>query len=326
MVHTISDQAYDALFESVQTRSYYFEAEDPLDVIVPYPQELGSGQLRTIELRDGLALAIHCYQEFDDLAIYFNESSDCVRLGFHLSGFHRDELAEVGTGEYALSGQGIVPKSVFHSLAIAPVQEIICLVSMAELQAFFGELPLALQPLINSPDQFPFAQTYRITPAIQVALQQILHCPYYGLLKRRYLETKAWELLLLAVEPLLASQPSSQPEKRLNLAEVDRIHAARKILLERLENPPSLMELARMVGLNDRALKQGFRACFGTTAFNYLHHYRLEQAQQLLSTGNLRVEDVSQQVGFSNRSYFAEAFRKKFGVNPGDYARQQRQR
>jgi AraC-like DNA-binding protein len=326
MALKISGQAYDALFESVQERSYCLEAEDPLDVVVPYPQELGSGQLRTIELRDGLDLAIHCYREFDDLAIYCNESSDCVRVGFHLSGFHRDELAEVGTGEYALSGQGIVPKSVFHSSAIAPVQEIVCLVSVAELQAFFGELPLALQPLINSPDQFPFAQTYRITPAIQVALQQILRCPYYGLLKRRYLETKAWELLLLAVEPLLTLQPSSQPVKKLKIEEVDRIHAARKILLERLENPPSLMELARMVGLNDRALKQGFRACFGTTAFNYLHHYRLDQAQQLLSTGNLRVEDVSQRVGFSNRSYFAEAFRKKFGVNPGDYARQQRRR
>jgi AraC-like DNA-binding protein len=326
MVLTISGQAYDALFESEQERSYCLEAEDPLDIVVPYPQELGSGQFRSIELRDGLNLAIHCYQQFDDLAIYFSEPSDCVRMGFHLSGFHRDELAEVGTGEYALSGQGIVPKSVFHASAIAPVQEIVCLVSITELQAFFGELPLALKPLVDLSDQCPFAQTYRITPAIQVVLQQILRCPYHGLLKRRYLETKAWELLLLGVEPLLAeSQPHPQPGKKLKLDEIDRIHAARKILLERLENPPSLMELARMVGLNDRALKQGFRACFGTTAFNYLHHYRLEQAQQLLATGNLRVEAVSQQVGFSNRSYFAEAFRKKFGVNPGDYARQQRQ-
>jgi hypothetical protein len=119
MALTISGQAYDALFDVVQERSYYLEAEDPLDLIVPYPQELRSGQFRTIELRDGLNLAIACYQQFDDLAIYSSKQSDCVRLGFHLSGFHRDELAEVGTGEYALSGQGIVPKSVFHSLAIA---------------------------------------------------------------------------------------------------------------------------------------------------------------------------------------------------------------
>jgi AraC-like DNA-binding protein len=325
MVLTISGQAYDALFESVQERSYCLEAENPLDIVVPYPQELGSGQFRSIELRDGLNLAIECYQQFDDLAVYFSDQPDWVRLGFHLSGFHRDGLAEVGPGEYALSGQGVVPKSVFHSLAIAPVQEIVCLVSIAELQNFFGELPLALKPLVNLSDQCPFAKTYRITPAIQVALQQILHCPYHGLLKRRYLETKARELLLLGVEPLLAeSQP--QPGKKLKLDEIDRIHAARKILQQQLDNPPSLLELSRMVGLNDRALKEGFRACFGTTAFNYLHHYRLEQAQQLLATGNLRVENVSQQVGFSNRSYFAEAFRKKFGVNPGDYARQQRQR
>jgi AraC-like DNA-binding protein len=327
MALTISGQAYDALFEAGQERSQCLDSEDRADIVVPYPQDLGEGQIRSIELREGLDLSIECYQQFDDLAISSSAEPDYIRLGFHLSGFHKDELAEVGPGEYAMTGQGIVPRSVFHSLAIAPVQEIVCLISTAELQAFFGELPLALQPLITPSDPLPFAKTYRITPAIQVALQQILQCPYRGLLKRRYLETKAWELLLLGVEPLLtAAQPHPQPDKKLKFDEIDRLHAARKILLERLDNPPSLMELARMVGLNDRALKQGFRACFGTTTFNYLHHYRLEQAQQLLSTGNLRVEEVSQQVGFSNRSYFAEAFRKKFGVNPGDYARQQRRR
>ncbi|MGG6266564.1 helix-turn-helix domain-containing protein [Leptolyngbya sp. AN03gr2] len=131
-------------------------------------------------------------------------------------------------------------------------------------------------------------------------------------------------MLLLGVEPLL-TESKPQPCKKLKPEEVDRIHAARKILLQRLDNPPSSMELARRVGLNDRALKQGFWACFGTTTFNYRHHYLLDQARQLLATGDLRVEEVSQQVGFSNRSYFAEAFRKKFGVNPGDCVRQQRQ-
>jgi AraC-like DNA-binding protein len=327
MVLTISGQTYDALFDSVQEQSYCLEAEDPLDVVMPYPQQLGTGQVRTVELSEGLSLVIDSYQQYSDIAVSFSEQTDWVRMGFHLSGFHRGTLAEVGPGEYALSGCGIVPRGVFDSFAIEPVHEIAILISIAQFESFFGILPPALQPLLNRTDQFPFATTARITPAIQVALQQILNCPYQGILKRRYLETKIWELLLLVVEPLLAvSQPRSKPTKKLRLEEIDRIYAARKTLLQHLDTPPSLMELARTVGLNDRALKQGFRACFGTTVFNYLHHYRLDQAQQLLATGNLRVEEVSQQVGFSNRSYFAEAFRKKFGVNPGDYARQQRQR
>jgi AraC-like DNA-binding protein len=327
MALTILSEDYDALFEAMWEQSYCLDPEDEADVTIPYPQQLGTGQVRTIELREGLCLKIESYQQYGDVAVLFSEQPDWVRIGFHLSGFHRDKLAEVCPGEYALAGCGTVPKGVFDSLATEPVHEIVILISTAQLQSFFGELPLALQPLLNRTDQLPFATTAQITPAIQVALQQVVNCPYQGILKQRYLETKIWELLLLVVEPLLSgAKHHSKPIKKPRAEETDRIYTARKILLQRLDNPPSLMELARLVGLNDRALKQGFRACFGTTTFNYLHHYRLDQAQQLLATGNLRVEEVSQQVGFSNRSYFAEAFRKKFGVNPGDYARQQRQR
>jgi AraC-like DNA-binding protein len=76
-----------------------------------------------------------------------------------------------------------------------------------------------------------------------------------------------------------------------------------------------------MVGLNDCTLKKGFREVFGTTAFGYLHDYRLEKARQLLSLGNMKVQDIVHRVGFSDGSYFAAAFRKKFGVNPSFYAK-----
>lgn len=327
MALTISGQAYDALFEVMSEHGQLLDPEDETDSVMPYPDELGHGQIRTIELREGLGLTIESYQQHCDIAVAFSDQPDWIRLGFHLSGFHQGLLAEVGPGEFAISGCGTVPKDVFRSLEIAPVKEIVCFISRVQLQAFWGELPTALQVLVQRDEQLPFAQTYQITPAIQVVLQQVLACPYQGILKRRYLETKMWELLLLGVEPLLAAAPPrAQRSPKLKADEVDRIHAARQILLQRLDNPPSLLELAHLVGLNDRALKQGFRACFGTTTFDYLHHYRLEQAQQLLATGDRKVEEVSQQVGFSNRSYFAEAFRKKFGINPGDFARQQRQR
>jgi AraC-like DNA-binding protein len=47
------------------------------------------------------------------------------------------------------------------------------------------------------------------------------------------------------------------------------------------------MELSRLAGLNDRKLQQGFKQLYGTTVFNYLQNYRLEQAQLMLREGNL---------------------------------------
>ncbi|MEH2463941.1 helix-turn-helix transcriptional regulator [Nostoc sp.] len=61
---------------------------------------------------------------------------------------------------------------------------------------------------------------------------------------------------------------------------------------------------------------------FGTTVFGYLHDYRMEQARQLLLSGQMKIEQVAQIVGYVNRSRFANAFRKKYGINPKAYQKQ----
>jgi AraC-like DNA-binding protein len=49
----------------------------------------------------------------------------------------------------------------------------------------------------------------------------------------------------------------------------------------------------------------------------------MERSRQLLQEGNLTVTGVARAVGYANRSHFAAAFRRKFGVNPGIYLHQQ---
>ncbi|WP_334970484.1 hypothetical protein [Nostoc sp.] len=45
-----------------------------------------------------------------------------------------------------------------------------------------------------------------------------------------------------------------------------------------MHKPPSLITLARQVGLNDCTLKRGFRQVFGIIAYDCLHHYRMERS------------------------------------------------
>ncbi|GIP33630.1 hypothetical protein J2TS4_28400 [Paenibacillus sp. J2TS4] len=52
---------------------------------------------------------------------------------------------------------------------------------------------------------------------------------------------------------------SKLPE--LSSIERQKIQRARDIMLERMANPPSLIELSRMIGLNDNKLKIGFKGC-----------------------------------------------------------------
>ncbi|MEM9266042.1 MAG: AraC family transcriptional regulator [Cyanobacteria bacterium P01_F01_bin.13] len=155
--------------------------------------------------------------------------------------------------------------------------------------------------------------TREITPAMTIALQQILQCPYQGITKQLYLESKALELITLQL-----SRPKERfaAPKPLNLDEIDRIYLARDILIRNMDNPPSLMVLAKQAGINSFKLKQGFRQVFNTTVFGYLHAYRMEEAQRLLRLGDLSVTQVAQTVGYTHPGKFAAAFKKKFRINP----------
>jgi AraC family transcriptional regulator, transcriptional activator of the genes for pyochelin and ferripyochelin receptors len=138
-------------------------------------------------------------------------------------------------------------------------------------------------------------------------------------MKQMYLESKAVELIMLHFQQFQEQEVHDCSLTAKSLSDIEKIYQAKEILLSNLENPPSLMELARQVGLNDFKLKRGFRQVFGTSAFKYLHDYRLEKARQLLVSGEMNVEEVAFKVGFDSRSYFALAFRKKFGLNPKQY-------
>ncbi|MEI1374137.1 AraC family transcriptional regulator [Nostoc sp. UHCC 0926] len=84
------------------------------------------------------------------------------------------------------------------------------------------------------------------------------------------------ELAALRLEQVAqTSQQITQP-RLLRSADIEKICHARDILLRHMHKPPSLRTLARQVGLNDYTLKRGFRQVFGITAYDCLHHYRME--------------------------------------------------
>ena len=103
---------------------------------------------------------------------------------------------------------------------------------------------------------------------------------------------------------------------RLAASDVSRVRDAREILLQDMENPPSMTQLARMAGINEKKLKYGFKQVFGMPVFEYFRNYRLEMARDLLASGIMSVTEVGVHIGYQSLSHFSEEFRKKFGVTP----------
>lgn len=80
--------------------------------------------------------------------------------------------------------------------------------------------------------------------------------------------------------------------------------------------PPTIAELAMEVGLNQLKLKRGFRSLFGMGVYSLFQRHRMERARELLYHYN--VTETALMLGYSNISHFSTAFRKQFGVLPGE--------
>ncbi len=158
------------------------------------------------------------------------------------------------------------------------------------------------------------------TSALQMAVHQYMYAPYHGLVLQLFLESKILELVALSMDILKGNKPNEWNSysgiKSLGTDEIDKIYAARDHLVSDMENPPSLLQLARYAGMNQQKLKCGFRRVFDDTAFGYLQQYRLEEARKLLQEGNLSVSEVALQVGYSHFGHFASIFKRKFGIAP----------
>ncbi|MEH2395898.1 helix-turn-helix domain-containing protein [Nostoc sp.] len=340
---TINITVYDFWdLRKAANQKFLIDPTHPQDYLCRYPKELGAGYYRWIRLCEGITIEILETYLPQSIKWITHAHQNSLEFGFILAGSGQDfDGQRTKSGEDYIFG-GVYPQSN-NSIDGAGNLRWVSLIIKPEtlrtlIESYGEQLPPDLEKAIAGVPEYFNLRPSLITPAKQVALQQILHCPYQGLTRKMYLESKVLELVSLK----LADRVVAPTEKLLRLQEIDRIHHARDILLRNIGNPPSLIDLARKVGINEytlkrgfrqifgtartrlRKLKQGFRQLFGTTVFGYLHDYRLEKACQFLMEGRMNVAQVSYAVGFANRGYFGAAFRKKFGINPSDYQAQWR--
>lgn len=69
-----------------------------------------------------------------------------------------------------------------------------------------------------------------------------------------------------------------------------------------------------------------FKRRMHETPLQYLTHYRLEKAVELLRNPDLSVTEVALSTGFFGASYFAETFRRAYGLSPTQWRRAQSDR
>lgn len=99
------------------------------------------------------------------------------------------------------------------------------------------------------------------------------------------------------------------------------VFAAQKILHDMLSNPPSLEELAQMLGTNRRQINKSFQTHCGQPAFAWLREERLRQAHHLICRTDTPISYIGEHLGYSTPANFAKAFHERFGFPPSDLRR-----
>ena len=169
------------------------------------------------------------------------------------------------------------------------------------------------------PNDFRFSSG--LTPSMLCAAMAALQGNRAGTIAKHFLQAKANELLCLKLFQLMEQNTHSSLPK-LSFKDRQNILTARELLIQNMDTPPTLDLLSRQVGINTLKLKQGFKREFGTTVYNYLRQYRMERALDMLRREKKGVAETAYAVGYSNVSHFIDAFRKSYGVTPGEFKRE----
>lgn len=82
----------------------------------------------------------------------------------------------------------------------------------------------------------------------------------------------------------------------------------------------SVEMLAEEVNLSRAQLFRKLKALINTSPRDLINDVRLQRAAQLIRAKSDNVAQIGYSVGFSEQSYFAKRFRKKYGVSPTEYA------
>lgn len=98
--------------------------------------------------------------------------------------------------------------------------------------------------------------------------------------------------------------------------EREKIMEARNIVDNQIDQPLTIRELSRKVGINECYLKKGFKALVGKTVHDYQQDLRINKAKELLQQQRLSVTDVANTLGYSSISHFSTAFKRVTGMKP----------
>ncbi|RUA10449.1 MAG: AraC family transcriptional regulator [Flavobacteriia bacterium] len=116
----------------------------------------------------------------------------------------------------------------------------------------------------------------------------------------------------------------SQFRKITEYNQKDKIDQSIRYMRDHMSEKISLEQIAKSVGLSVSQFSLLFKKKTSRTPIDYLLHLRIRQASRLLDFSSMRINEISNQVGFSDPFYFSRMFTRIMGISPKAYRNQKK--
>jgi len=107
----------------------------------------------------------------------------------------------------------------------------------------------------------------------------------------------------------------NEPEKQID----NRLFKVLTYIHENYASDIDVEELAEIARLSSTQLRKIFFNEMHINPKEYIYHFRLKQAVEMLRHTNLTIKEITFKVGFKNDHYFHNSFKKKFKLTPSDF-------
>lgn len=319
-------------FSDFSNISNFTSLKDGAEEYWLWPEEIGRGFFYVINLRPGLILAFADFKLWSSVAFSFSSKSSYSEINYHVLSndlkpawswkdynkkFYPD--SDMSYMSYRPKWDGVLRFESdlnLKSITIYMSQDLfISFLDKSNTSLKFDFMKMSESELEDKLN-IPLVKT----PLINMRLFEILNCPYGGILKKTYLESKTLEVIVLSFCQLskkmgLTGNRRTESQK----PDFETMREIRDTLISDLISPPSLTDLSSLAGMNKNKLNDEFRKIYGTSVFDYLRVCRLEKSKDLLISTEKNVTQVAFDVGYSQQSNFTKEFKKYFGISPSEF-------
>jgi len=295
------------------------------DHFLVLPEHIGEGTVMAHSMSPHLSYAVLNFRLKSDLEFY--READGAK-GFSLS-FNQVEISKevrLNGSQSVVADKGTLRNDIYLSDTREPLHLKIPAGSTVKRLVIFATHELAARympaELLDKLEAFARANSLAENPYFvnlphRETLKELFEMKENDPLSQIRRLSRIIHLTEKFLHSFLRQEQASLP-RTIKKNDLESMQHIEHILSSRLEGFPSLESLAHEVFMSTSKLKNLFKQIYGFTLYDYYNKNRLQRAKEMLITGQCSIKQAGSEIGFSNLSHFAKAFKKEFGILPRD--------